>query len=399
MKFKFSVFFFLICQIYVSHSDKNIYCNSDQSDDNEVFNYDCSGKELTWFKLTKLIDHVRGSSSLNLALNNFYLDNKDYAIHNLSFNLFKQLNKKFNLSYNLFNRIDSHAFYYTEVITDNISLTPISDSQLKPLLFEELDLSNNSFQIIPWNSLKKLPRLTQLYLNSNPLKRFDLGDLTFPHPGERYFRQLTEVYANSSKIEFIDPRIFTLIENLQILDLANNHIRHIDNFAEIFTGKFFVNHNPLICDCKLIWLKRFLREHGDPSRENFCFINTKSISENIVVDSKSIFLNSSYSLIKDDGLYYSKAKYLDHLALSRIPIEILTDDQFFCDLELDGQIENLSLVDIKTKTIRLDCKVTAFPEPKIKWLLGSKDLYKIFSYENKNFLFKRIKLKKKICLS
>lgn len=383
MKSNFLILLILISTIQTSISGENLYCDTDPNTvDSEVFSFDCSNRHLTWQNLAKLNHHVRGSSTLNLAFNNFNQDSADSAIKNLSFNSFKQLKYKFNLSSNSFKRIDSRAFYFTISITDDVP----PDSQLNPLRFTELDLSNNSFEVMPWDSIKNLPNLSILILNKNPLKRLDFGDLTLDK-NPSYFKSLTHVYINSSEIEYVDPAMINLLENLKLIDLSWNRIRNIENIFQIsrsLTPKLYIDNNPLVCDCNLIWLKTYLHKFSDKTRKNTCFINTRSINENLIVDSQSIYLNKTHSTQDRNDLKHEK-NFKNSINLKQENVENIHEDQFYCDLELIGEIEDLSLHGVEKQTVKLDCVVTGYPEPKVKWLLGQKDLYKVFNYENKEF--------------
>lgn len=69
-----------------------------------------------------------------------------------------------------------------------------------------------------------------------------------------------------------------------------------------------------------------------------------------------------------------------------VKIEELLEEQFFCELELNGQVKDLTLLRTHYRQeIEITCRVRAFPEAKIKWLFGQKDLEKMFTYENKLF--------------
>lgn len=66
----------------------------------------------------------------------------------------------------------------------------------------------------------------------------------------------------------------------------------------------------------------------------------------------------------------------------------LPTDQFYCDLDLRGQVNDLTLLSEHThyrQEIEITCRVRSFPEAKIKWLFGQRDLDKMFTYENKQF--------------
>jgi Leucine-rich repeat (LRR) protein len=309
---------------------EKIYCRTDDAptlDENEVFNYDCSNESLDWYALNRLIDPIRASTSLNLAFNN--LGNQSQIVRNLSFNLFKQL-IKLNLTANYLSSIESHAFFYLDKISDNVDTTFLKfldPSQLNPLHLTQLDLSRNLFQIVPWNSLHHLPLLSQLNLNANPIRTFDMGDWKPPPPpqieeeagggDDELFRNLTEVYLSGALVEYVDPIIIRYLSHLKILDLSGNRIRHLSvelrhPFVSNLNFQYLlINDNPLVCDCKLIWLKEFLERYGDPNRNGrtMCQINTVSNRTSLIVETKFIYINSTYKTNEN----YFKLTSINHL--------------------------------------------------------------------------------------
>ena len=152
-----------------------IACTVINNDDGmDLFNYDCSHKELDWPSLDHLIDHIRASSNLNLASNRF--DPVQHTIYNMSLNLFQLLTNTLNLSSNQFERAESHAFYYMQ------------NFNLEPLRFKHLDLSNNWFESVPWDALRQLPMLESLHFNGNPLRSLNIDKLVLSTENRnRYF--------------------------------------------------------------------------------------------------------------------------------------------------------------------------------------------------------------------
>lgn len=390
-----------------------IYCEAaGEQDENEVFKYDCSRKNLNWRALNSLIDPIRASSSLNLAGNE--LGNETGTIRNLSFNLFKQL-VRLNLSSNYLTSVEPNAFYYLNKVGDaDTDYSNMEQQSLsKPLLLGELDLSDNLFRLLPWNALKSLPHLTYLYMSRNPLLRtFDLGDFAQPPvtvDGQSYFAQLTHVYVNKSQIEYVDPIIFRYLTQLQVLDLSGNSIRHLSidilNQLNSHFERLYVANNPLICDCKLIWLKKFLQTHSDEedTEHTKCYVNTRSYERNYLIETKSIFINASsmsatpahFRVLNSYTAQTNRENSLKNSLNSHkslVDLDKLSNEQFYCDLELGGQVNDLRMISEQGDTertrrheVELECRVRSFPEAKIKWLFGQKDLYKLSNYENKQF--------------
>jgi len=116
--------------------------------------YDCSNLGMEWSDLERsLIEPTRTATSLNLAANNL-----GTTIANKTFNVFKLLDHTLNMSSNKIARVDSHGFFV------NPDLNSLSE-RLDPLRITALDLSFNSFEIIPWNSVKSLFSLERFYFN------------------------------------------------------------------------------------------------------------------------------------------------------------------------------------------------------------------------------------------
>ncbi|CAF0836865.1 unnamed protein product [Brachionus calyciflorus] len=339
----------------------------------EQWSFDCSSRGVKWSNLIEFNDNERASIDLDLSSNDFYTEPQGHIIKNFSFNLFKQMNRRLNLSSNQFSQIEPYAFYYTHKIINDISRIILSESDLNILELTELDLSNNSFEIIPWNSIKNLPALTTLRLSLNPIKKLDLGDLD--KNSQDYFRNLEHVYLNTSQIEYIDPSSFDLINNLKTLDISNNRIKFLDNFSNLKIRNFFIFNNPLECNCKLLWLRKFLQTNKQTfpyygNIQHTCLVNTRSVDESYIVDSKTIFVNTTSLMVKNDPV----DQILNKTRIERVPILDIDDRKFFCDIKLSSQIDNLSLPGQKDRKIQLECSVETYPEPEIKWLQGQKDL-------------------------
>lgn len=65
----------------------------------------------------------------------------------------------------------------------------------------------------------------------------------------------------------------------------------------------------------------------------------------------------------------------------------LSAEQFYCDLELSGQVQDLTLLSERThyrQEVEITCRVRSYPEGKIKWVSGQRDLDKIFTAPRDN---------------
>ena len=144
-------------------------------------------------------------------------------------------------------------------------------------------------------------------------------------PRLKLFRNLTEIYARSTEIESVEPRILQYLVRLRRLDLSGNKIRHlsVDLRRPLESlPKFeslFVDGNPLVCDCHLIWLKEFLKSRepnglSERTRRIRCEINKESIRKNLVLETKVIYINSTY---KENGNYF-KLTSINHVNNGKI---------------------------------------------------------------------------------
>lgn len=357
-----------------------LYCPSLDN----LWKFNCSNREVKWSNLIRFSSNVWASNYLDFSNNLFSTETNGDVIKNFSFNLFKQLNTTLNLSSNQFRLIESLAFYYTPEITTIIKLNEITKSNLKILELNELDLSNNSFEIIPWNSLKNMSKLVTLRLSQNPIKRLDLGDMT--DSSSFYFEKFSNLYLNNSLIEYVNPLVFDLVKNLKLLDLSDNQIKFIDNFSDKGLTALYIYNNPLKCDCRLLWFKEFLLNKNSKSndyknRKQTCLGNTELINKNFISESKS--------LIVDADTFLEKKNFLDvnnqtvNVPTMPINIEEIPNEKFFCDLELKNYVENLGFTSEKLRIIRLNCVAEGFPQPYIKWLFGQKDVVRELGSTNK----------------
>lgn len=199
--------------------------------------YDCSNLGLEWPDLEKsLIEPTRTATSLNLASNNF-----GSHIANKTFNVFKLLDDTLNLSSNSIASIESHGFYVYPYIN--------SQEGFKALGIKVLDLSFNSFQVIPWNAIKSLSNLEKLYFNGELLLnnekkhlvqfrlKFNLiickgnkniMELNSGNSTNVSMASLTHLYFNSCSINNIDSKVLENFINLKFIDLSFNQLHNVN---------------------------------------------------------------------------------------------------------------------------------------------------------------------------
>jgi hypothetical protein len=355
----------------------------------DLFNYDCSHKNLDWPTLDNLIEPIRGSSNLNLAFNQFDLIN--HTIYNKSFSRFQLLANTLNLSSNEFERIETYAFYYSTNL-----------NEYEPLKFTRLDLSHNRFRKIPWQSVRHLPKLEVLHFEANPtITQLDFGDLDSKiYSDTTAFESLTKLYFSGCHIETIDANLFKMFRFLEFIDLSSNNLRHLSNRISLNSLSLkYINivKNPIECDCELLWFKKFLianeksyKRYEEPESQ-MCFINTTKQNENdpLVVESKFIDLIPQPDYSKN--VYKSNKKSIlantlkrssseDNLQRKSVPISTLIDEQFICELDTTGSTRNYS-----SSIIELKCRVKSYPKAIIRWMFGQRVLDRLYLIDNKKF--------------
>lgn len=144
---------------------------------------------------------------------------------------------------------------------------------------QELYLDNNAIERIPEELFQDLPSLKRLHLHHNKLKTFSGNAFrgTFSLQGLSLANnQLTAIHEGTfsnltslRRLTLTDNRIVTISANLlrelgalAILRLESNNISSIPEraFAGLKTGIVApLSGNPFYCDCKLRWLKGWLK--------------------------------------------------------------------------------------------------------------------------------------------
>lgn len=146
---------------------------------------------------------------------------------------------------------------------------------------QELYLDNNAIERIPEELFQDLPSLKRLHLHHNKLKTFSgnafrgtfslqvlsLANNRLTAIQEETFSNLTSL----RRLTLTDNRIVTISTNLlrelgalAILRLDRNNISSITEraFAGLKTGiDAYLRGNPFYCDCKLRWLKGWLKSN------------------------------------------------------------------------------------------------------------------------------------------
>lgn len=144
---------------------------------------------------------------------------------------------------------------------------------------QEVYLDNNALQNIPEDLFQNLPSIKRLHLHFNKLKTFPgnafLGTLSLQglSLANNFLAAIQdETFRNQSalnrlnlawnRISSIGVNLFNGLGSLTSLRLENNNITSIPQgvFRGLKPGTVvFLNGNPFYCDCKLQWLKHWLR--------------------------------------------------------------------------------------------------------------------------------------------
>lgn len=343
--------------------------------------YDCSNLLLQWEDLeTSLIEPTRTATSLSLASNNF-----SSIITNKTFNIFKLLDHTLNLSSNRLEKIESHGFFYNPDFRNPYS-------QLKTLRIRILDLSHNSFEVIPWNSINLLWTLEKIYFNGNTkLTVLDRGDLAVTL--NMSFMSLTHLYFSSCSIELVKPDILKEFKSLKFLDLSGNNLRNINQkvgsvLYSLGGVDLRLGQNKLECSCHLLWLKKYLIKFG--LNDTRCLINkpinidsvpilVKQIPVNLVSNPNDMVLNSSMSSMSN----------LSQASNDTASVINLDDSKFMCEINFREPSKWFQVKDRDDRyEIVLKCLVQGYPLPSIRWnennkSLDKKSTYKTFSIKER----------------
>ncbi|XP_005987901.1 leucine-rich repeat and fibronectin type III domain-containing protein 1-like [Latimeria chalumnae] len=108
---------------------------------------------------------------------------------------------------------------------------------------EDLDLSYNNLETLPWEAIGKMTNLNTLTLDHNLIDNIAEGTFSMLH-------KLVRLDMTSNQLQKLPPD--NLFLRAQVL--ANARGSHPSTLAVSFGG------NPLHCNCELLWLRRLTRE-------------------------------------------------------------------------------------------------------------------------------------------
>ncbi|MBN3321136.1 LRFN1 protein, partial [Atractosteus spatula] len=108
---------------------------------------------------------------------------------------------------------------------------------------EDLDLSYNNLQTLPWEAIARMTNINTLTLDHNLIDHIEAGTFTL-------LSKLVRLDMTSNRLRKLPPD--SLFQNAQVLTDAKGS--NPSSLAVSFGG------NPLHCNCELLWLRRLTRE-------------------------------------------------------------------------------------------------------------------------------------------
>ncbi|MEE6459086.1 hypothetical protein FKM82_000533 [Ascaphus truei] len=135
-----------------------------------------------------------------------------------------------------------------------ISYWPLLDmmpaNSLYGLNLTFLSITNTNLSTIPYHALKHLIYLTHLNLSYNPISTIETGMLAD-------LVRLQELHLVGAQLRTVEPHAFQGLRFLHVLNVSQNlletleeNVFHSPKALEILC----IDNNPLICDCRLIWM-------------------------------------------------------------------------------------------------------------------------------------------------
>ncbi|KAM6948164.1 leucine-rich repeat and immunoglobulin-like domain-containing nogo receptor-interacting protein 3 isoform 1-T2 [Aplochiton taeniatus] len=126
---------------------------------------------------------------------------------------------------------------------------------ISPLSFQGLDLSwlsitNSNITSVPSASFKNLIHLTHLNLSYNPIATLESWAF-------RDLLRLKELTMVSTGLATVEPHALSGLRQIRVLNLSSNELQTLEEGAFHSVNSLEtlrVDGNPLLCDCRLLWI-------------------------------------------------------------------------------------------------------------------------------------------------
>uniref|UniRef100_A0A8C1S2T0 Leucine rich repeat and Ig domain containing 2a n=2 Tax=Cyprinus carpio TaxID=7962 RepID=A0A8C1S2T0_CYPCA len=145
------------------------------------------------------------------------------------------------------------------------SLDVVPINSLHGLNLTTLSITNTNLSTFPYQALRHLPYLTHLNLSYSRIRVVEGGLL-------RDLVRLRELRLAGSQLVSIEPYAFQGIRWLHLLNVSHNRLDTLERgvfHAPEALEVLLINNNPLVCDCRLMWLlqRRHSISFGDTQPE------------------------------------------------------------------------------------------------------------------------------------
>ncbi|XP_053321901.1 leucine-rich repeat and immunoglobulin-like domain-containing nogo receptor-interacting protein 2 [Spea bombifrons] len=113
-----------------------------------------------------------------------------------------------------------------------------------------LSITYTNLSVIPYHALKHLIYLTHLNLSYNPISVIESGGLAD-------LVRLQELHLAGAQLHIIEPHAFEGLRFLRLVNLSQNLLESVEDNVFQSTKALeilSIDNNPLICDCRLIWM-------------------------------------------------------------------------------------------------------------------------------------------------
>lgn len=130
------------------------------------------------------------------------------------------------------------------------SLDLVPANSLHGLNLTTLFITNTNLSTFPSQALKHLPFLSHLNLSFNRIRYIEAGMLV-------ELVRLKELHLVGAQLSNIEPYAFQGLRLLRLLNVSHNHLDTLEKGvfqAPEALEVLLIDHNPLVCDCRLMWL-------------------------------------------------------------------------------------------------------------------------------------------------